>query len=358
MKINEKPSNSVTPRLVMDLEGLVLADDERQMLKHPLLAGIVLFERNFLHSEQVSQLCAEVRAIRPHIIIGADHEGGRIQSVIEDRLTTIPSMREMWGRIDNVCEHEEKLAYSVGIIIGYELRLHGINMVFGPVLDLDHGKNEIIGDRAIHANEKIVEKIASAIIDGMHAAGIACCGKHFPGYGFVTESESSAVAVDERPEVDFLRDIQPYRNLIGKLDAIMTGHVVFPRKARRLASCSEYWVTQLLRNELKYAGLVIADDVSMKQARQEGTVRQTIRAALRAGSDLILVFNEKSTGDKLELLDSFCENKYVCSSVSPVVCREPYPATHPSDSTITRDYMLALSFLESWTATQLSKLHG
>ncbi|WP_186131917.1 beta-N-acetylhexosaminidase [Burkholderia gladioli] len=290
------------PRLLVDLGGPEISRAERALLDHPCLAGFVLFEKNIRDSMQVRDLCSEILTARSDLIIGIDHEGGRIQSVIGGGITSVPAMRELWGGVKVFGVEEARLAYALGFVMGKELRDHGVTMVFSPVLDLDYGVDEVIGDRAFHCNPDMVYRICSSLVDGFHAVDMMCCGKHFPGHGFATVSTDS-IPVDLRCLDEMHLDWMPYEKLSSKLDAIMVGHVNFPRVDENLASCSEYWVSGRLRGDLGYKGLIIADDISMPAARMEGDKRGVIIKAASAGNDLIMVFNEDSVEEKLDLLN-------------------------------------------------------
>lgn len=274
--------------LMIDIEGHVLTalDDER--LTHPLVGGVILFTRNYRDRQQLTELCAEIHALRaPRLLIAIDHEGGRVQRCRDD-FSLIPAMRKLGALWDTDATGACEAARAIGYLLAAELRQCGVDFSFTPVLDLDWGRSEVIGDRAFHRAPKAVIALADALIDGLKSAGMRCCGKHFPGHGWVAADSHVAIPVDERALADMRDDLMPYRHLA--LDAIMPAHVIYPQVDFRPAGFSPVWINKL-RNEFAFDGVIFSDDLSMEGASVAGNIVDRANAAWTAGCDVLLVCN-------------------------------------------------------------------
>jgi len=286
--------------LVVDLQGTALAPHERQRLRHPLVGQVVLFSRNYQSPAQLAELTREIHAIRePQLIICVDHEGGRVQR-FRDGFSRIPSMSrvgELWDRdVLAAC----RTALSIGYVMAAELRSHGVDMTFAPVLDLGWGRSGVIGDRALHADPRVVSMLAAYLVHGFALAGMASCGKHFPGHGWAEADSHHEVPVDPRSLKTILeQDAAPYRWLGVSLGAVMPAHVVYPEVDALPAGFSRRWIGDILRRELGFTGVVFSDDLSMEGAGVAGDLAARARAALRAGCDCILVCNDPDGADRL-----------------------------------------------------------
>jgi beta-N-acetylhexosaminidase len=179
-------------------------------------------------------------------------------------------------------------ARSIGFILANELRQVGVDFSFTPVLDLAWGNSSVIGDRAFHRDPDVVIALAGALIDGMRGAGMGCCGKHFPGHGWVAADSHVAIPVDERSLEQIAPDIRPYRLL--PLDAVMPAHVIYPKIDPRPAGFSPVWL-QYLRHDVGFGGVTFSDDLSMEGASVAGDILQRVDAAWSAGIDLLLICN-------------------------------------------------------------------
>jgi beta-N-acetylhexosaminidase len=272
--------------LMVDIAGLELTALDRQRLCHPLVGGVILFGRNYCDRDQLTALCASIHDLR-HILIAIDHEGGRVQRCREG-FTRIPAMR----RLGALWDSDPATAYTDAQLIGYvlaaELRTCGVDFSFTPVLDLDWGPSGVIGDRAFHRDPTIVTQLAGALIDGLRAAGMGCCGKHFPGHGWAAADSHVAMPVDERSLADMAPDLLPYRHL--KLDAVMPAHVIYPQVDARPAGFSPVWIGKL-RTEFGLDGVIFSDDLSMEGASVAGGIVDRANAAWAAGCDMLLVCN-------------------------------------------------------------------
>jgi beta-N-acetylhexosaminidase len=288
--------------LMIDLLGTAMSAEERELLRHPLVGGVILFTRNYSDPEQLSALVSDIHAARsPPLIVAVDQEGGRVQR-FRPGFSLIPPMRRIGHEFDLKPAAGVALARSLGWLMAAELRAHGIDISFAPCVDLDHGVG-IIGDRAFHATAEAVAQLALGWMHGMRSAGMAATAKHFPGHGAVVADSHLTLPVDRRPWEDLLSDMSPYRRLIANgLPGIMVAHVLFPEVDSAPASLSTRWIRDVLRGELRFQGVVFSDDLSMGGAAAAyGDVVTRARQALLAGCDMLPVCNNRAS--VIELLD-------------------------------------------------------
>jgi beta-N-acetylhexosaminidase len=286
--------------LMVDVAGHALTDAERQRLLHPLVGGVILFSRNYESPEQIAALIAEIHALRhPTLLIGVDHEGGRVQR-FRDGFTRIPPMRALGDLWNLHPQQARNLARDCGFVLGAELRAVGVDFSFAPVLDLDYGGSRVIGDRAFHAEPKAVFELAHALMLGLHDAGMSACGKHFPGHGHVVADSHVEIPVDARELAAIQRDMAPFRQMIEHgLAAIMPAHVIYPQVDARPAGFSDHWLLHLLRGELGFEGVIFSDDLSMEGASVAGDAVARAHAAWAAGCDMALLCNHPELADDL-----------------------------------------------------------
>lgn len=286
--------------LMIDVAGTALTDEERTRLCHPLVGGVILFARNYACPEQLTALCADIHALRtPRLLIAIDHEGGRVQRCREG-FTRIPAMRTLGEVWDQDAASAVSEARAIGVTLAAELRACGVDLSFTPVLDLDYGSSGVIGDRAFHRDPQAVVALAGSLIAGLRDAGMACCGKHFPGHGFVKADSHLAIPVDERSWEEMADDLWPYREL--KLDAVMPAHVIYPQIDHRPAGFSPVWIGKL-REEFGHQGVIFSDDLSMEGASVAGGIVGRAQAAWDAGCDMMPVCNQPET--VIELLEQW-----------------------------------------------------
>ncbi len=287
--------------LMLDVRGTVLTDDDRKRLSHPLVGGVILFSRNFESPAQLSRLTTDIRSLKsPPLLIAADQEGGRVQRFREG-FTRLPPMRVL-GKVHDSHPHQAKtLAREVGYVMAAEMRAHGVDLSFAPVLDLDYGVSSVIGDRAFHDDPQVVIDLAHAVIQGMKDAGMAACGKHFPGHGFIAADSHIAIPIDDRDYADIaLKDLLPFRALIDMgLQAIMPAHVIYPKIDANPAGFSRFWLHKVLRGELDFQGMIFSDDLTMEGAAMAGDITTRALAALEAGCDMALICNKPDLADEV-----------------------------------------------------------
>ncbi len=274
--------------LMVDIAGTALTDAERQCLQHPLVGGVILFTRNYDTPEQLRALCDDIHALRqPPLPIAVDHEGGRVQR-FRAGFTALPAMAQLGAWWQQSPAEALAGATAIGYVLAAELRARGVDLSFTPVLDLDWGNSGVIGNRAFHRDPEVVSQLAGALIQGLRQAGMACCGKHFPGHGWVSADSHLAVPVDQRSADEIAVDQQPYRQL--SLDAVMPAHVIYPQVDHRPAGFSPVWIGKL-RQECNFDGVIFSDDLSMEGASVAGGIVDRAQAAWSAGCDMLLICN-------------------------------------------------------------------
>ena len=358
--------------LILDIAGTQLTAVDRKRLLHPLTGGVILFGRNWANRQQLTQLCADIKAVREDLLICVDHEGGRVQRFRNDVFTHLPPMRalgELWMKDQKSVNGEFKTgsgamaamdaATASGYVLASELRACGVDFSFTPVLDLDHGGSSVIGDRSFHRDPRVATALAKSVMHGLLLAGMANCGKHFPGHGFVKADSHVDIPVDKRSLKAILNDCAlPYQWLTTTLTSVMPAHVIYPKVDGLPAGFSPRWLQDILRGDLRFNGAIFSDDLSMEGARRiEGrsvSFAEAGVAALNAGCDLLLLCNQ-SVGDGHgvdEMLDGLTErlvkNQWHASDASEQRRRALLPKT-PSvawDALMTQHaYLRALDLL-------------
>jgi beta-N-acetylhexosaminidase len=270
-------------------------------LQHPLTGGLILFARNWQDRRQLTALTAEVKSLRPDLLICVDHEGGRVQRFRTDGFTVLSPMRvlgELWMRD---AMRATDAATATGHVLGAELRACGVDLSFTPVLDLDHGGSTVIGDRAFHRDARVVSVLAKSVMHGLLLAGMANCGKHFPGHGHVKADSHVDIPVDHRSLKALLADdAAPYGWLSTSLASVMPAHVVYDNVDSHPAGFSKRWLQEILRTRLGFGGAIFSDDLSMAGARRldgrELSYTDAALAALQAGCDMVLLCNQSVDG--------------------------------------------------------------
>ncbi len=278
--------------LMLDIGGTWLTAEDRQILRHPEVGGLIIFARNIESPRQVRELCAAIRAVRPDLLLAVDQEGGRVQRLRQGFLR-LPAMRAI---ADN--PNAERLAEQCGWLMATEVLAVGLDLSFAPVLDLDHQRSAVVGSRAFEGNPERAVALAGAFIRGMHGAGMAATGKHFPGHGWAEVDSHVGIPEDERT-LEQIRavDLVPFQRLSGELDALMPAHVIYPQVDPNPAGFSRRWLQDILRGELGFDGVIFSDDLSMAGAHVVGDAANRIEAALTAGCDMGLVCNDRASAE-------------------------------------------------------------
>lgn len=293
---------SIAP-LMLDLQDTVLSAEEKELLAHPLTGGVILFTRNYESIEQLEYLVKQIRrSTSRQLLIAVDHEGGRVQRFREE-FTTLPALAKLYEASDNE-QTFLQLSHHHGWLMASELRAVDVDFSFAPVLDLNYGVSEVIGDRAFHRQPETVSTLAIEYIKGMREAGMASTGKHFPGHGAVAADSHIDIPIDKRSfDEIWTQDMQPFAELIKKgLDAIMPAHVIYPNIDKQPAGFSSIWLQEILRQKLAFDGVIFSDDLSMQGASFIGGFTERAEAALVAGCDMVLVCNDRKGA--IEVMDN------------------------------------------------------
>ncbi|CAG2151137.1 beta-N-acetylhexosaminidase [Cupriavidus plantarum] len=298
--MNKKTSGKRPGPVVLDVVGKQLDADDIRRIAHPLTGGVILFARNFESRAQLVALTRAIREVRQDVLICIDHEGGRVQRCKTDGFTHLPAMAKLGALWDQDVLAATKAAMACGYVLAAELRACDIDLSFTPVLDLDYGSSGVIGDRAFHADPRVVAMLANHLTHGLLLAGMSNCGKHFPGHGFVAADSHVAVPVDERSLDEILdRDARPYDWMGQALGSVMPAHVIYPAVDPNPAGFSRFWLQDILRSQLGFEGVIFSDDLSMEGASVAGNVTQAARAAIDAGCDMVLICNHPDRADQL-----------------------------------------------------------
>ncbi len=300
--------------LIIDIAGLSLSKTDRRRLKHPLVGGIILFARNWQDRTQLQSLCRDIKKVRKDLLICVDHEGGRVQRFKTDGFTHLPPMRALGEQWLQDPLQATNAATACGYVLAAELRACGVDFSFTPVLDLDFGESGVIGDRSFARDPRVVTLLAKSLMHGLRLAGMASCGKHFPGHGFVKADSHTEIPVDKRSLKAILGDdAAPYGWLNTALDSVMPAHVIYPKVDARPAGFSATWLGDILRGRLRFGGAVFSDDLSMAGARlidgREVSYTEAAVTALGAGCDMVLLCNQSiGKGEAVdELIDGLSE---------------------------------------------------
>jgi beta-N-acetylhexosaminidase len=288
--------------VMLDLKGTEMTAEEREVLQHPQTGGVIFFARNFAGPEQIQALTADIRRVRPELILAVDQEGGRVQRFREG-FVRIPPMKTLGDQFAASPEKARQLAYEWGWLMATEVLSVGVDISFAPILDLDCGLSRVIGDRSFHAEPEVAIALLGPFIKGLHDAGMAATGKHFPGHGSVEADSHVAIPVDQRTFAQIeAHDLKPFVALASALQGIMPAHVIFPEVDNRPAGFSPIWLQDVLRGRIGFRGVIFSDDLSMEGAGVAGSYADRAEAALTAGCDMVLVCNKPEAA--IQVLES------------------------------------------------------
>jgi beta-N-acetylhexosaminidase len=294
--------------IVLDVVGKTLTKEDVRRIAHPKTGGVILFGRNYQDRQQLCALTQAIKEIRSDVLISIDHEGGRVQRCRTDGFTHLPAMKclgDIWANHGKKANAEHALlamnaATSVGYVLASELRACGVDFSFTPVLDLDFGRSGVIGDRSFNRDPQIAATLAKSLNHGLQLAGMANCGKHFPGHGWAEADSHIAIPVDERPLKKIMNDdAKPYEYLGLGLASVMPAHVIYPQVDKHPAGFSKVWLQEILRKQLQFTGVIFSDDLSMEGASVAGSVVKGAEMALNAGCDQVLICNRPDLADQL-----------------------------------------------------------
>lgn len=279
--------------LMIDIDGVALCDEDRSLLAHPLVGGVIYFSRNFESVEQITALSNEIRQLRPEILIAVDQEGGRVQRFREG-FTRLPAMQQFLPLYRKQPEAALRVVKDCAWLMAAEVQSTGVDFSFAPVLDVDDDQCEVIANRSFSPDPHEASALAAAFIAGMNEAGMAATGKHFPGHGGVVEDSHLALPIDYR---DFAtieqHDLIPFKDLSSQLAGVMPAHIVFANVDTQAVGFSPYWLQTVLRGALGFDGVIFSDDLTMEGAAALGSYAERAKVALDAGCDMVLVCNSR-----------------------------------------------------------------
>jgi len=286
--------------LIIGIKGLTLTAEEREMLQHPSVAGVILFSRNYQDKQQLLALTRDIHQVRHPIIVSVDQEGGRVQRFREG-FEQLPALAE-WGKQyqDDASLTEVNMKQTIQTMV-QELLTVGVNCDLTPVLDIDYQHNKVIGDRSFGNNVKIITELARVYIQTMQSAGMPVTGKHFPGHGWVDLDSHTDAPVDEREWSAIEQDMYPFKLLITQIDSIMPSHIIYPCVDDVAVTFSRAWLQDILRDQLHFDGVIISDDLCMQAAATLGDFPSRAKAALEAGCDLLITGSD--CGGQTEIID-------------------------------------------------------
>jgi beta-N-acetylhexosaminidase len=281
--------------IMMDVLGTSLTEEDKELLSHPLIGGLILFTRNYQSPKQLAELVNNIRlAANKPLLIAVDHEGGRVQR-FRDGFSTIPAMGKLIEYADHDIAKAQQLAMQSGALMALEVQAVGIDISFAPVLDIN-GISEVIGLRSFHSQPEMVTPLALSFIEGMHSVGMKATGKHFPGHGSVQADSHVDLPIDNRSFAEITaQDLIPFQQLIAanKVDALMPAHVIYPDVDNKSVGFSRIWLQDILRQQLKFNGVIFSDDLSMEAAGSIGGYIERSEAAQEAGCDMLLLCNNR-----------------------------------------------------------------
>lgn len=297
-------------RLIIDLQGHELSKEDNELLEHPLVGGVILFSRNYQSYEQLCALCRTLRERKKPLLVMVDQEGGRVQR-FRNEFTLLPSMAQVGDYYAQSPALAAQLAAACAWVMAAELLAVGVDISFAPVLDLQKGLSQAIGDRAFHANPHVVAELTKAFVAGMHQAGMAATGKHFPGHGSVAVDSHLATPVDEREFAAIAKeDLLPFAELIhADIDALMTAHIIFKQIDDKPVCFSTHWLQEVLRKQYQFKGIIFSDDLNMQGASISANFTDRAHMALTAGCDMILLCNNRC--GVIDVLDQLPYQNYL-----------------------------------------------
>ncbi len=275
--------------IIVSIEGKKLSEDDRHTLQHDLIGGVILFSENYEDREQLMELVRSIKKVKsPELIVCVDQEGGRVQR-FRQGFYKLPSFNELGKIYDRTKEEGLRASFLAAQVTALELMDVGIDFSFSPVIDIDHGLSDIIGDRSFHSIPEIVTELSDSYINGLKSIGMKAVVKHFPGHGGVTLDSHIDKPIDERFLDDLDNDLMPFQSLFKKdVSAIMTAHICFPNIDSSMVTFSEYWLSDLLRQKFQFQGLVFSDDLSMGATEEIGLMEERINLALSSGCDVVI----------------------------------------------------------------------
>lgn len=271
--------------LTVGFHGKALTPELERLLARGV-GGVILFSRNVGSPREVLELTRSIThaAGRP-LLVSIDQEGGKVARLREG-FSKLPAFRALGETGDPT------LAREYGGLIGRELAAVGIHLDFAPVLDVDtNPENPVIGERSLGSDAALVAELGVAFAAGLGDAGVAACGKHFPGHGD-TRTDSHLELPHLTHSLSRLERVElvPFAAAVAAgIPAIMTAHVVFDAlDPHRPATMSPAVLRALLRERLGYRGVVFSDDLEMQAIAKHFAIEDVMVEGLAAGVDSFL----------------------------------------------------------------------
>ena len=276
--------------LVIGLEGTVLTDDEKRWLSDNPPAGVILFARNIESPEQVKALLESVREIGGEDMAAAiDEEGGRVNRLPWPPFNNRTQADEYGKLYQSDPETAVSDVYDDAYETGVALKQLGFTHNCAPDLDLFHPDGHaIIGNRAYGSDTHTVASLGVACVHGLQEAGIEAIGKHFPGHGRANADSHVAVPVVDAAVDTIVNEAECFELAFSQnLNHVMTAHVIYSKADEKVATLSHYWINDVLRDRMGFAGTIWSDDLCMKGVGNN--VHEAVEAALEAGCDILLL---------------------------------------------------------------------
>ena len=300
--------------IIAGFNGTTVNNEVATLMNDLNVGGVILFGRNIESSEQLKTLTTDITNLNKDIppFISLDEEGGRVSRVPKDT-KKFPKAKTVGDTND------EKYAYENGKDIGYTLKQLGINMDHAPVLDIySNPKNTVIGDRAFGTNEDVVSKMGIATMKGLEDAGIIPTLKHFPGHGDTAVDSHVGLPIvtkdlNELNEFEFI----PFKKAIEKgCDVVMVSHIILNKiDSQNPSTLSKKVVTDILKKDLGFSGVVITDDMNMGAIVQNFSIEEASIKSIKAGVDILLIGNNvETTKSVINEIKSAVENKVIDES--------------------------------------------
>lgn len=271
------------------IKGTDITNETKKIISTHQVGGIILFKDNLKNANQSVSLLNAIKQENTNnkvpLFLGVDEEGGRISRLPE--LTKLPTNEELGKRNDI------SLSYNIGKLLGKELSAFGFNLDFAPVLDINSNPdNPIIGDRSFGKDAELVSELGLQMMKGIQSEQVISVIKHFPGHGdTAVDSHKELPIIQKSLEELQALELIPFKHAVEQgAEVVMVGHILLPKiDSTYPASISERIITDVLREQLGYEGIIITDDMTMKAILNNLEIGESAVSAVKAGNDIVLV---------------------------------------------------------------------